>query len=75
MSATTLTAPLPAGSPLAALHDAAGHVRHCWERLALMPRDEIADDPAALRRYADALWQVQSAEEDYLRLREQLLGG
>jgi hypothetical protein len=69
---------------LTSLHDAAAAVRVAWERLALV-RDEDANPPASenadpaadsgdARRYIAALWQVQAAEEDYLRLREQLLG-
>lgn len=81
----TITAPrTQTEDRLTSLHDAAAAVRIAWERLALV-RDEDADPPVSsatdpatdsgdARRYIAALWQVQAAEEDYLRLREQLLG-
>jgi hypothetical protein len=53
-------------SGLAALQDAATEVQLAWERLDAEPTDA--------RGYITALWQVQSAEEHYLRLRERLLG-
>jgi hypothetical protein len=56
----------PESGALAALHEAAAAVRLAWERLDA--------EPADARRYITALWQVQSAEENYLRLRERLLG-
>jgi hypothetical protein len=72
----------PRGSadPLTALHGAAEEVRQAWDRLASVSDDTPAKpgaegtDTASARRYIAALWHVQSAEEDYLRLRERLLG-
>jgi hypothetical protein len=55
------------------LREAAQSVNAAWDELAETRKEESRDDDQA-RRYIAALWRVQTAENDYLQLRDELRG-
>jgi hypothetical protein len=62
-------------STSSSLDDAAASVRAAWQEFTIARNERERDDPEQDRRYITALWRVQNAEEDYVRVQERVLRG